>query len=121
MKSNLLACVLVFTTSTSTRLSMETVERCCEMLTRKLLDFDEVSLTAAQCIRTLLTSPTSSASICSKLLMPSLIEFVVRGKGGKENESLNEEVWKALIGFFNGVSDESHRKHYILRFLTLAH
>ncbi|KAG8721134.1 hypothetical protein FRC09_008363 [Ceratobasidium sp. 395] len=79
-KNNLLAAVLILTVSpVELKLSRAAVEHCCFLISQKLLETSEISLAAAQCLKTLMTvSPNNSAmQYAASMLLPSAITFIV--------------------------------------------
>ncbi|KAI5895636.1 ARM repeat-containing protein [Schizophyllum commune H4-8] len=119
IKNNFLAAVLVLTVvPTSVKIGQPVVEHLCFLLTEKLVETSELSLTAAQCARTLIGAAASGnvlLRLCAKLLMPGLIEFVAKMAPAVNDRTISDlhsaaiaETWKAFNTFFTSVPDE-HR------------
>jgi HEAT repeat-containing protein 5 len=78
-----------------------------------------MSLTAAHCAKTLILASTSANAMllgCTRLLIPSLIEYVAKIAPLVFDGSISEpqvaavgEVWKAFSAFFASIA-ENHRK-----------
>ena len=81
-----------------------------------LLPSSQLSLTAAQCARTLIGAAASGnvlLRLCAKLLMPGLIEFVAKMAPAVNDRTISDlhsaaiaETWKAFNTFFTSVPDE---------------
>ncbi|KAL1740521.1 armadillo-type protein [Schizophyllum fasciatum] len=119
IKNNFLAAVLVLTVvPPSVKVGQPVVEHLCFLLTEKLVETSELSLTAAQCARTLIGAATSGnvlLRLCAKLLMPGLIEFIAKLAPAVNDRTISDssaaaiaETWKAFNTFFVSVPDE-HR------------
>lgn len=75
-----------------------------------------MSLTAAHCAKTLIVASTSGSVLlrqCTKLLLPSLIEYIAKispqvndGTVGETHSAAVGEVWKAFSAFFDSVSEQ---------------
>ncbi|KAF8998676.1 armadillo-type protein [Cyathus striatus] len=118
-RNNLLAAVLILTVvPSSVKVGRAALEHCCFLISQKLLDADEISLTAAHCAKTLVLASAAGNSIlrqCTRLLLPGLVEFLAKMSPLVHDGSITEahvtaigEVWKALSGFFSSVG-EDHR------------
>jgi HEAT repeat-containing protein 5 len=139
VKNNLLAGVLILTVAPPTaKVGLAAIEHCCFLITQKLLDLEEVflrhyptllnklkrliqmTLTAAQCARTLVVASTSGNQAlrqCTKLLLPGLIEFVAKvspsvidGSVSEHHSAALSEVWKAFSAFLTSVPEDHSRQ-----------
>ncbi|RDB24443.1 HEAT repeat-containing protein 5B [Hypsizygus marmoreus] len=119
IKNNLLASVLVLTVlPPSVKVSQAVIEHCCFLISQKLVDSDEMSLTAAHCAKTLIVASTGGNAMllqCARLLIPGLIEYVAKvaplvndGTVSESQVTAIGEVWKAFSAFFASVP-ENHR------------
>ncbi|KAJ3852125.1 clathrin-coated vesicle protein [Lentinula lateritia] len=116
VKNNLLAAVLVLTAISPTiKVGQAVVEHCCFLISQKLLETHEVSLTAAHCARTLIAASASGNVLlrcCVKLLMPALIEYIAKmvplvndGSISENHATAISEVWKAFAIFFGSLTE----------------
>jgi hypothetical protein len=114
IKNNMLAAVLILTAiPVSIKVGKLVIEHTCFSITRSLLDAGEMSLAAAHCAKTLIVASTSGNRTlrqCSRLLMPSLIEYIAKVPSPDDPELEVQiaglsEVWKAFSVFFSSVSD----------------
>lgn len=123
VKNNLLAAVLILTVIPPTiKVGRAVLEHGCFLISQKLLDADEASLTAAHCAKTLMIASTSGNPVlrqCAKLLVPSLIEYIAKMAPLVNDGSITEshaaaigEVWKAFSSFFASVAEE-HRSRLL--------
>ncbi|KAK0203615.1 clathrin-coated vesicle protein [Desarmillaria ectypa] len=123
VKNNLLATVLILTVMPPTvKVGRAVLEHACFLISQKLLDADEASLTAAHCAKTLMIASTSGNPVlcqCAKLLVPSLIEYIAKMAPFASDGSITEshaaaigEVWKAFSSFFASVAEE-HRSRLL--------
>jgi HEAT repeat-containing protein 5 len=128
----MLASVLILTViPTSTKVSAAVVEHCCYQITEKLLDlsdvslyhssrintklYHQISLTAAHCAKTLIITSSSGNALlrlCTKLLMPGLIQYIAKlvplvneGSVSDTHASAMGEIWKAWSAFYASVGD----------------
>jgi hypothetical protein len=119
IKNNMLAAVLVLTVvAIWVKVGRAVVEHGCFLISQKLLDADDISLTAAHCAKTLiLASSSGSPSLrqCVRLLIPGLIEFVAKMAPAIHDGSIIEshaaavgEVWRAFAALF-AITLEEHR------------
>ncbi|KAG6906802.1 hypothetical protein DXG01_012050 [Tephrocybe rancida] len=119
VKNNMLASVLILTViPPSVKVSQAVIEHCCFLISQKLLDSGELSLTAAHCARTLVAASTAGNAMlhqCVRLLIPGLIEYIAKVAPLVHDGSITEpqvtavgEVWKAFSAFFSS-TPEPHR------------
>ncbi|KAG6853042.1 hypothetical protein C0991_007298 [Blastosporella zonata] len=119
VKNNMLAAVLILTViPSSVKVSQAVIEHCCFLISQKLLDSGELSLTAAHCAKTLVLASTAGNAMlhqCVRLLIPGLIEYVAKVAPSVHDGSITEpqvaavgEVWKAFSTFFSSTA-EVHR------------
>ncbi|KIJ41885.1 hypothetical protein M422DRAFT_60390 [Sphaerobolus stellatus SS14] len=80
VKSNILAAVLILTVVPSTlNLSQAVVEHCCFLISQKLLEPPQISLTATHCAKTLITAASTGNVLlqhCVRLLVPGMIIYI---------------------------------------------
>ncbi|PPQ91330.1 hypothetical protein CVT25_003770 [Psilocybe cyanescens] len=118
VKNNMLAAVLILTVVPSwTKVGRAVIEHGCYLISQKLLDADEMSLTAAHCAKTLLLASSSGNGMllqCARLLIPGLIEFIAKMAPLVHDGSLSEaqsaainEVWKAFTTLFTSTAEEN--------------
>ncbi|KDR82328.1 hypothetical protein GALMADRAFT_237575 [Galerina marginata CBS 339.88] len=118
IKNNMLAAVLVLTVVPLwVKIGREVVEHGCFLISQKLLDEDEVSLTAAHCTKTLILASASGNPMlrqCARLLVPGLIEFVAKMSPLVHDGTLSEshsaaigEVWKAFGALLTSTSEDN--------------
>ncbi|KAH9922323.1 clathrin-coated vesicle protein [Epithele typhae] len=104
IKNNLLAAVLILTVIPSNvPIGRPVIEHCCFLVSQKLVDGGEVSLTAAHCAKTLIMTSTSGNPIlrqCTRLLIPGLVECLARAAGSSDEASPPERVM-ATVGEIN--------------------
>ncbi|KAG8932860.1 hypothetical protein FRC02_000421 [Tulasnella sp. 418] len=119
IKNNLLVTVLILTsTPEKVQLSQAAVDQCCYLISLKLEEVNEISLTAAHCAKTIILAASSGVPIlryCIKLLMPGMISYIgnVASLGDEDpNREVHnhgvEEIMKSFAAFFNTVPEE-HR------------
>ncbi|KAF8648973.1 hypothetical protein AX16_006087 [Volvariella volvacea WC 439] len=119
VKNNLLASVLILTVvPPTTKIGLPVIEHCCSLISQKLLESDEISITAVHCAKTLVVASTAGNLLlrqCAKLLFPGLIEYMAKMAPQVHENTLSEsqatgvsEVWKAFSAFFGAVPEE-HR------------
>ncbi|KAF8916460.1 clathrin-coated vesicle protein [Mucidula mucida] len=117
IKNNLLAAVLILTViPATTKIGQAVLEHCCFLISQKLLDASEMTLTAAHCAKTLITASTTGNPVlrhCARLLIPSLIEYIAKMAPLVNDGSITEshaaaigEVWKAFSAFFVSVAED---------------
>ncbi|KAJ7582455.1 clathrin-coated vesicle protein, partial [Mycena floridula] len=121
VKNNLLAAVLFLTVIPPTaKIGLAVIEHGCFLITQKLLETDDISLTAAHCAKTLIMSSISGNVLlkeCTKLLIPGLIEYIVKLAPMVSDGSISDgqaagivEVWKAFAAFFGSVPEEQRTR-----------
>jgi len=96
------------------------IEQCYFLISQKLLEIDETSLTAAHCARTLIAASSSGNIMlrqCAKLLLPALIEYVAKMAPLVDDGSISEqhlagigEVWKAFAVLFTSVPEDQRTR-----------
>ncbi|KAF8679927.1 Clathrin-coated vesicle protein [Rhizoctonia solani] len=114
-KNNLLAAVLILTvTPAEVKLSRAAVEHCCFLISQKLNEPVEISLAAAQCLKTLVTVSQSNPLLqyVASMLFPGAISFVVNCTGEDETGQVDclptlEEIFRAFTSFFSHVSEDN--------------
>ncbi|PPQ99633.1 hypothetical protein CVT24_005211, partial [Panaeolus cyanescens] len=118
IKNNMLAAVLVLTVVHPwVKVGRAVVEHCCFLISQKLLDGDETSLTAAHCCKTLILASSGGNPTlvqCVRLLLPGLVEFVAKMVPSVRDGSLSEqqsaslsEVWKAFSSLLSSSTEEN--------------
>ncbi|KAJ4473613.1 clathrin-coated vesicle protein [Lentinula aciculospora] len=121
VKNNLLAAVLILTAiPPSIKIGQPVVEHCCFLISQKLLETHEVSLTAAHCARILIAASASRNVLlrcCVKLLMPALIEYIAKmvplvndGSIPESHATAISEVWKAFAIFFGSLAESARTR-----------
>ncbi|KAG8716699.1 hypothetical protein FRC08_008984 [Ceratobasidium sp. 394] len=119
-KNNLLAAVLILTVSPAElQSSRAAVEHCCFLISQKLLESAEVSLAAAQCLKTLVTiSPNNQImKFCASMLLPGAISFIVNCAAEDDAGQATmlpalEEVFRAVAVVFSQTAEE-HRSRVL--------
>ncbi|OBZ74420.1 HEAT repeat-containing protein 5B [Grifola frondosa] len=117
IKNNLLAAVLILTVvPTSVPIGKPIVERCCFLISQKLVEAGEMSLTAAQCARTLIMASTSGNStlrICTRQLLPGMIECLADIAASiddihpkEQHPAIVTEIYKAFTALFFSVGED---------------
>ncbi|CAA7266119.1 unnamed protein product [Cyclocybe aegerita] len=117
MKTNMLALVLILTIIAPwVKIGRAVVEHACFLISQKLSDADETSLTAAHCSKTLVLASSTGSPIlrqCARLLLPGLIEFVAKVAPAVHEGSVSEtqaaaisEVWKAFAALFTSTAED---------------
>ncbi|KAJ8482572.1 hypothetical protein ONZ51_g5279 [Trametes cubensis] len=96
IKSNLLASVLILTIlPTTVAVGRPVIEHCCFVISQKLVEGGELSLTAAHCAKTLLMASTTGNPIlkqCTRLLLPGLIECLAKAAASSDDATPSEQV-----------------------------
>lgn len=133
----MLAIVLVLTTIPPTvQVGRAAIEHTCFLISQKLLEdevglinpswnlsislnYSKISLTAAQCSKTLIVASSTCNSLlrqCTRLLVPALVEFIGRVAPSVHDGSINEpqaiaitEIWKAFSTFFASVAEDKRK------------
>ncbi|KAF8148271.1 clathrin-coated vesicle protein [Crassisporium funariophilum] len=116
-KNNMLASVLILTVIPAwTKVGRAVVEHSCFLISQKLIDANELSLTAAHCAKTLIITSSSGSPMlrqCARLLVPGLIEFVAKMAPAVHDGSITEphaaavgEVWRAFAALFSTTSED---------------
>ncbi|KAI1790592.1 clathrin-coated vesicle protein [Ganoderma leucocontextum] len=117
IKCNLLATVLILTVLPPTvAIGRPIVEHCCFIISQKLVEGSELSLTAAHCAKTLIMTSTSGNPIlrqCTRLLLPGLVECLAKAAASSDEASPPElvmatvgEINKALSTLFLSLSED---------------
>ncbi|KAF8904140.1 clathrin-coated vesicle protein [Gymnopilus junonius] len=118
VKNNMLAAVLVLTVGPSwVKVGRAVIEHCCFLISQKLSDSDEMSLTAAHCTKTLIMASASGNAMlrqCTRLLIPGLIEFIAKmsplvhdGDLSESQSAAISEVWKGFGALFTSTVEEN--------------
>ncbi|KAI0946131.1 hypothetical protein AcV7_010182 [Taiwanofungus camphoratus] len=117
IKTNLLAAVLILTViPKSVRIGWAIIEHCCFLISQKLVEADELSLTAAHCAKTLILASTSGHAVlcqCAKLLLPGLIECLAKVAALSDEETSSglqsatiAEIYKAFSAMFLSLTED---------------
>jgi len=125
----MLAAVLVLTVvPVWVKVGRAVVEHGCFLISQKLLDADDISLTAAHCAKTLILASSSGSPTlrqCVRLLIPGVVEFVAKMAPAIHDGSIIEshaaavgEVWRAFAALFS-ITLEEHRRGGVLGFIYL--
>ncbi|KAF8584408.1 ARM repeat-containing protein [Ramaria rubella] len=118
VKNNLLAAVLILTVVPPTMaFSQAVIEHCCFLISQKLQEPSDISLTAAHCAKTLVTAASSGNALlqqCVKLLVPGLITYIAsvaaladEFDAQKAQGPATEEILKAFSTFLSAVPEAS--------------
>ncbi|KIK61652.1 hypothetical protein GYMLUDRAFT_73165 [Collybiopsis luxurians FD-317 M1] len=121
VKINLLAAVLILTSTPSTvKVGEPVIEHCCFQISENLLEAHEVSLTAAHCARTLIAASASGNVLlrrCVKLLMPALVQYIAKmvplvsdGSISENHATAISEVWKAFAILFGSLAEATRTR-----------
>jgi HEAT repeat-containing protein 5 len=102
------------------KVSQAVVDHTCFLISQKLLEAGDTSLTAVHCARTLIAASTLNG-YCTKMLLPALVEYIAKMAPKVKDGSITEshataigEIWKAFGVFFGGLQDPERQ-------LTLIH
>ncbi|PCH43056.1 ARM repeat-containing protein [Wolfiporia cocos MD-104 SS10] len=114
IKTNLLAAVLVLTVvPSSAKVGKAIIEHCCFLISQKLVDTEDMSLTAAHCTKTLILASTSGHAAlrqCAKRLLPGMIECLAKiaasDKGLDQQVAIIGEIFKAFAALFASLPEE---------------
>lgn len=115
MKTNLLAAVLVLTVVPSgTAISRAVIERLCFLIAQKLVDADEISLSAAHCAKTLILASTAGNAVlrqCSRLLLPGMVECLAKiaacvDELPEKHLTTVGEIYKAFSVLFGSLAED---------------
>ncbi|KAI0668842.1 ARM repeat-containing protein [Trametes maxima] len=117
VKSNLLAAVLILTVLPPTvAIGRPIIEHCCFIISQKLVEGGELSLTAAHCAKTLLMASTSGNPVlkqCARLLLPGLVECLAKAAAWSDDATPPEqalaavgEIHKALSALFLSLPED---------------
>ncbi|OSD03664.1 ARM repeat-containing protein [Trametes coccinea BRFM310] len=117
IKSNLLAAVLVLTViPTTVPVGRPVIEHCCFIISQKLVDGGELSLTAAHCAKTLIMASTTGNPLlkqCTRHLLPGLVECLAKVAALSDDDKPSEhvlatvgEINKALSALFLALSED---------------
>ncbi|KAH7108306.1 ARM repeat-containing protein [Auriculariales sp. MPI-PUGE-AT-0066] len=130
-KNNMLAAVLMLTSvPVGVRISQVALDQCCYLISQRLTEVAELSLTAAHCAKTLIQGATAgnpSLQHCVKALVPGMITYVARVASlASDPNSLPpdlhlraaEEVLKAFTAFYTSLP-ESKRMLALAVFLPV--
>ncbi|KXN85058.1 HEAT repeat-containing protein 5B [Leucoagaricus sp. SymC.cos] len=131
IKTNMLAVVLILTViPASAQVGRAAIEHTCFLISQKLLQNDETSLTAAQCAKTLVVASANGNPMlrqCVRLLVPALVEFVAKIAPSVHDGSISEpqaiavaEIWKAFSTFFASVPEETRPQLLAVLLPTLS-
>ncbi|KAJ1300539.1 hypothetical protein OPQ81_002194 [Rhizoctonia solani] len=112
-KNNLLAAVLILTvTPVEVKLSRAAVEHCCFLISQKLCEPPEVSIAAAQCLKTLIAVSQGNPLLqyAASMLFPGAISFIVNCTGEDEAGQMAclpavDEIFRAFTAFFSYTSE----------------
>ncbi|KAI0776806.1 ARM repeat-containing protein [Trametes elegans] len=117
IKCNLLAAVLILTViPTTVAIGRPLIEHCCFIISQKLVDGGELSLTAAHCAKTLIMASTSGNPVlkqCTRLLLPGLVECLAKAAASSDDAAPPEQVLaavseinKALFALFQSIPED---------------
>ncbi|KAI8972549.1 ARM repeat-containing protein [Trametes punicea] len=117
IKSNLLAAVLILTVlPTTVAVGRPVIEHCCFIISQKLVERSELSLTAAHCAKTLIIASTTGNPIlkqCTRLLLPGLVECLAKAAASSDDATPSDQVLatvgeinKALSALFLSLSED---------------
>ncbi|EAU90073.2 clathrin-coated vesicle protein [Coprinopsis cinerea okayama7 len=117
IKNNLLAAVLLLTViPQDVKLGRQVIEHCCLLISQKLVDGDETSLTAAHCAKTLIMAASAGNPTlrqCVKLLIPGLVQYIAKMAPHVHEGTLTDvhlagigEIWKAFAAFFAATAED---------------
>jgi len=114
IKSNMLASVLILTVLPgSVKIAAALVDHCCFLISQKLVEADEMALTAAHCTKTLIVASTSGNAAlrqCSRLLLPGMVECLINlAASSAETEqqlAVVGEIFKAFSTLVSSLSDD---------------
>ncbi|KAI0688492.1 clathrin-coated vesicle protein [Cytidiella melzeri] len=116
IKSNVLAAVLILTVlPPNVKISQPVIEHCCFSISQRLIDSDEMSITAAHCAKTLIIASihgSPSLRQCAKLLLPGMIECIVKisatgpGETSEMQSQIVGEIFKAFTTLFTSTGEE---------------
>ncbi|KAF4622079.1 hypothetical protein D9613_008980 [Agrocybe pediades] len=118
-KNNMLAAVLILTVVPAwVKVGQAVIEHACFLISQKLVEGDDISLTAAHCSKTLILASTSGQNgmlrQCARLLIPGLIEFVAKMAPLVHDGTIKDlqsaaiaEVWKGFAALFGWVTEEN--------------
>jgi len=121
IKNNLLASVLILTViPSSVKVGKGVIEQCYFLISQRLLETDETSLTAAHCAKTIIAASSSGNVMlrqCAKSLLPALIEYIAKIAPAVDDGSISEqhmtaigEVWKAFSALFTSVPEDQRTR-----------
>lgn len=132
-KNNLMASVLILTTLPPTlKISRALIDQYCYLVSQRMSDGSDCTLTAAQCAKTLITAslaPTTNPVLkhCAGLLIPSLIGVVSNAATCVDSQEklaavtpALDEALKTFTLFFNGVPEASRQAALGVILPTLA-
>ncbi|KAI0830170.1 ARM repeat-containing protein [Trametes gibbosa] len=117
IKNNLLAAVLILTVlPTTVAIGKPIIEHCCFVISQKLVEGGELSLTAAHCAKTLIMASITGNPIlkqCTRLLLPGLVECLAKAAASSDDATPSEkvlatvnEIHKATSALFQSVPEE---------------
>ncbi|KZT05196.1 clathrin-coated vesicle protein [Laetiporus sulphureus 93-53] len=116
IKSNLLAAVLVLTVvPPKVKISQAIIDHACFLISQKLVDEEEMSLTAAHCAKTLILASTSGNAAlrqCARLLLPGMIECLAKiaasvGDQASERQLATVgEIYKGFAALFSSLQED---------------
>ncbi|KAI0742742.1 clathrin-coated vesicle protein [Daedaleopsis nitida] len=117
IKCNMLAAVLILTVLPPTvPVGTPIIEHACFLISQKLVEGSEVSLTAAHCAKTLVMASTSGNPVlrqCARLLLPGLVECLAKAAASSDEPNPPErmlatvgEINKALSALFMSLTEE---------------
>ncbi|THU92726.1 clathrin-coated vesicle protein [Dendrothele bispora CBS 962.96] len=121
VKNNLLAAVLILTViPPKVKVSDAVIDHCCFLISQKLLESSDASLTAAHCAKTLIAASASGNILlrhCVKQLLPALIEYIAKMAPSVSDNSIPEshasaigEIWKAFSAFFSSLGENERAR-----------
>ncbi|KAH9916212.1 clathrin-coated vesicle protein [Fomitopsis serialis] len=116
IKTNLLAAVLILTViPPNVKVGRAILDHCCFLLSQKLSDADEASLTAAHCAKTLILASTSGNAVlrhCARLLLPGMVECLAKIAASVADDATDsqlamaDEIFKALTALLSSLPEE---------------
>ncbi|EJD52751.1 ARM repeat-containing protein [Auricularia subglabra TFB-10046 SS5] len=117
-KNNMLAAVLILTTvPIGVKLSNAVLEQCCFLISQRMAEISEISLTAAHCAKTLINGATAgnpALQHCVRFLVPGMITYIARVASLATDAETPppeiyvkaaEETLKAFTAFYNSVPE----------------
>jgi len=116
VKCNMLAIALILSNSSTVKLGLSIIDSYCCLISQKLLELQDIAITAAQCGRTLIASAVmgnNALHSAIRLLLPTLTQVVFKIVSTQDQEDAAQfhaiitEIWKSFAFILMHFKDQA--------------